>query len=117
MARHKLNITYLRYDSARDCGGSGFGGVVDGYVAGACILATSRFFVLMRTPPTSAERRGVLVGSLREVIAKQATEIESLRNKLNELTANSLAAAAAATASQQSAAKFDEVSYSISTFS
>ncbi|KAI9441770.1 p115 like vesicle tethering protein [Lactarius indigo] len=31
----------------------------------------------------------VLVGSLREVIAKQATEIESLRNKLKELTANS----------------------------
>ncbi|KAN0137791.1 Uso1 / p115 like vesicle tethering protein, head region domain containing protein [Lactarius tabidus] len=51
----------------------------------------------------------VLVGSLREVIAKQASEIESLRNKLKELTTNSVAAAetASATASQ-STAKFDQ---------
>jgi hypothetical protein len=54
----------------------------------------------------------VLVGSLREVIAKQASEIESLRNKLKELTTNSVAAAetASATASQ-STAKFDQVGY------
>ncbi|KAI9449570.1 p115 like vesicle tethering protein [Lactarius psammicola] len=51
----------------------------------------------------------VLVGSLREVIAKQATEIQSLRNKLKELTANSVTSAEeAATTASQSAAKFDQ---------
>jgi len=51
----------------------------------------------------------VLVGSLREVIAKQATEIESLRYKLKELTANSVASAeAAAATASQSAAGFDQ---------
>ncbi|KAH9158759.1 hypothetical protein EDB89DRAFT_1917448 [Lactarius sanguifluus] len=51
----------------------------------------------------------VLVGSLRGVIAKQATEIESLRNKLKELTANSVATAAeAAATATQSAAKSDQ---------
>ena len=62
--------------------------------------------------PAQSGEESVLVGSLREVIAKQATEIDSLRNKLKELTANSAAAAetAAATASQ-SAANFDQVSH------
>ncbi len=62
--------------------------------------------------PAQSGEESVLVGSLREVITKHATEIESLRNKLKELTANSVAAAkeAAATASQ-STAKFDQVSY------
>ncbi|KAH8980775.1 p115 like vesicle tethering protein [Lactarius hatsudake] len=51
----------------------------------------------------------VLVGSLRGVIAKQATEIESLRNKLKELTANSVAAAAeAAATATQSVVKSDQ---------
>ena len=54
----------------------------------------------------------MLVGSLREVIAKQATEIESLRNKLDELTASSVAVASAAVATvKQSLAESNEVSY------
>jgi len=56
----------------------------------------------------------VLVASLREVITKQATEIESLRNKLKELTANSVAAAEANAAASQTAAKFESVSLSTS---
>ena len=53
----------------------------------------------------------MLVGTLREVIAKQANEIDSLRNKLKELTANSVASAEAAPATtSQSAAEFDQVS-------
>ena len=54
----------------------------------------------------------MLVGSLREVIAKQATEIESLQNKLDELTASSVAVASAAVATvKQSLAESNEVSY------
>ena len=61
--------------------------------------------------PAQSGEESVLVGSLREVIAKQATEIDSLRNKLKELTANSAAAAETATAiASQSAIKFDQVS-------
>ena len=60
----------------------------------------------------------MLVGSLREVIAKQAAEIESLRNKLNELTAGSVAVGQSAVAAvSQSVANLDEVSYLFSTYS
>ena len=54
----------------------------------------------------------MLVGSLREVIAKQATEIELLLYKLNELTASSVKVTSTAVAAvSQSGANFDEVSY------
>jgi hypothetical protein len=55
-----------------------------------------------------------LVASLRGVIAKQSAEIETLRNKLKELTTTSLGAVAATTTSEapQSTAKFTaEVRY------
>jgi intracellular protein transport protein USO1 len=54
----------------------------------------------------------ILVASLRGVIAKQAAEIETLQNKLKELTATSATAAeTAASEISQSTAKFAEVCF------
>ncbi len=55
----------------------------------------------------------ILVASLRGVIAKQSAEIETLRNKLKELTTTTLGAVAATTTSEapQPTAKFTEVRY------
>ena len=76
----------------------------------------SHFVLTQLHQPAQSGEESVLVGSLREVIAKQASEIESLRNKLKELTTNSVTAAETASASaSQSAAKFDQVCLSNST--
>jgi hypothetical protein len=54
----------------------------------------------------------ILVASLRGVIAKQAAEIETLQNKLKDLTATSVAASeTAASEISQSTAKFAEVGF------
>ena len=54
----------------------------------------------------------ILVASLRGVIAKQAAEIETLQNKLKELTVTSVATAeTAASEISQSTAKFVEVCF------
>jgi len=54
----------------------------------------------------------ILVASLRGVISKQAAEIETLQNKLKELTATTVAAAeTAASEMSQSTAKFAEVCF------
>jgi hypothetical protein len=54
-----------------------------------------------------------LVSSLRGVIAKQSAEIETLRNKLKELTTTTPGAVGATTTSEasQPTAKFTEVRY------
>ena len=54
----------------------------------------------------------ILVTSLRGVIAKQAAEIETLQNKLKELTASADATAeTAASEVSQTTAKFAEVCF------
>jgi hypothetical protein len=69
------------------------------------------FFAILSLTAQSGEE-SILVASLRGVIAKQAAEIETLQNKLKELTVMSVAAAETATSeASQSTAKFAEVRY------
>lgn len=71
------------------------------------------FFATFSLTAQSGEE-SILVASLRGVIAKQAAEIETLQNKLKELTATSDATAeSAASEISQTTAKFAEVCFAL----
>jgi intracellular protein transport protein USO1 len=70
------------------------------------------YFIHLYLSTAQSGEESILVASLREVIAKQAAEIEALQSKLKELAAKSSAAAeAAASAASQSTTKFDAVRF------